>query len=1191
MKPKKFVGLHAHDGFSAMDGLGYPGEHIDWCRENGLDAWAVTNHGNMNSFGHAWSHMEKVWKSGSKFKFIPGCEMYYHPDLKMWAKDREAARRQKAIEELQTHLVAITDKDDETIDVQVASEEDTSTLTAENEEETKSSKLFDPLNRRHHLVVLPKSSAALERLFGLITRSFKEGFYRFPRIDHAMLKEAAKGDFIVSTACIGGEVSWAVLQELQNTKFDDLHWSLLDDPRLMDRALVGVGNVWDRLTDAVGKENAFLELQFNKLPVQHLANRAIIEFAKRNSITNQIITTCDSHYARPDHWREREIYKKLGRLNYEELDAKAIPAGIEDLKCELYPKNAEQVWDTYQNTRGDAAFYDDEIVSQSIERTWSVAHELIGDIKPDTSPKLPSYTIPEGKTAMEALIEASKEGLISKGLHKNKEYVERLKYELSIIKQKDFAAYFLTMKAILDIARERMLIGAARGSGAGSLVNYVLGITNVDPIKYGLIFERFLSIERNDFPDVDNDVSDRDLLIKLLREKFGEHNVIPISNYNTFKLKSLVKDVSRLYGLEFDEVNQVTRNLERDIDEATKGLDLEEEGGIDITLEEAKKYSKAFQEFLDRHPEIVQPLSVLFKQNKSLGRHAGGVIVSENIGERMPLITSKGELQTPWVEGMAYKHLEKFGWIKFDLLGLETLRILERCIELILKNQGKEKVTFADIREWYEENLNPATMNLDDQKVYENVYHRGNWCGTFQCTNRGAQSFFKSAKPRNIEDLAALTSIYRPGPLGAKVDKVYLKNKENPEEIVWKHPTLKNLLEATYGCVIFQESTMAICHEVAGFPKEELNKVRKMLKPNAAGDAAKAMLDLKEKFLKGCVENDLKLQDAEELWEVILNFSQYGFNKSHAVAYSVLSYYCAYLQTYHEKEWICAYLDSTSGGKKAPQALSEVKKLGYRVVPPDINLAERSWTLVGDKDLMPSFYTLKGVGKAAVNEIMQNRPYRDLKHFFWNEDGTWKHSKFNKGAFETIIKMRALGTLDAVGPGKMFASYRELYDVLTSGYNDLRKVLKKEPKYGEKWFDKKLLELDNGPEWPLSTLLSFEQEITGGFNVEHALPTRITSWLKEKEISALDDYEGRDLYWFLVVNSTVKKSKNGKPYLLLECVSSSGSITKIFCWDAKAEDKPEPYSLAVAEVDGSSSWMSTKMRNMKLFKLENSLED
>ena len=354
-----------------------------------------------------------------------------------------------------------------------------------------------------------------------------------------------------------------------------------------------------------------------------------------------------------------EIYKKLGWLNSRELDPSQIPSSRDELKCELYPKNAEQVWETYGTTTSQYDFYDDEIIRDAIERTHDIAHNMIGEIKPDTSMKLPSYVIPEGKTAQQALVDLCKKGLIERGLAEKQEYVERLKYELGVIREKKFSQYFLTMKRIIDIAWKTQIVGPGRGSGAGSLVNYVLGITNVDPIKYGLLFERFLDPMRIEYPDIDTDFADRDGLIDELRNEFGGENVIPISNYNTFKLKSLIKDVSRFYGVEFQEVNKALSTLDADVKSGRKGDD--SEATFDISLDEALKYSTATREFLEQHPEIQLPLEVLYKQNKALGRHAGGVIVSENIKERMPLIKAKGELQTPWVEGMTAKQLEQIG--------------------------------------------------------------------------------------------------------------------------------------------------------------------------------------------------------------------------------------------------------------------------------------------------------------------------------------------------------------------------------------------------------------------------------------------------------------------------------------------------------------------------------------------------
>jgi DNA polymerase III alpha subunit len=492
--PSRFVGVHSHSGFSTFDGLDYPQEHIDYVLENGMDAWSLTDHGHMNGFGHAYLHAEKLRKSGKNFKFIPGCEMYVHPDLKQWQRDLQKSKEKPVKDEsILTPLTAVVDGNDETTDIGT----DEAALTIENEEETKSGKYNDPVKRRHHLVVLPKTSIGLQRLFHLVSRGYLEGFYRFPRVDYGMLKEAAQGGHLmVSSACLGGPLSYDVFSKVQRVKFEDLSYKLLDDQSIMEAALLEMGNTYDKLADALGRDNVCLELQFNKLPAQHLVNRAIIEFAKRNSLEDRLIVTCDSHYARPDNWKEREIYKKLGWLNYQNFDPSQLPKSKDDLKCELYPKNASQVWDSYIQTAGEMEFYDDDVVREAVERTHDIVHNEIGDIHPNKEMKLPSYVIPEGMTEDKALVDACKKGLVWRGLDDKPEYIERIKYELGIIKGKKFSRYFLTMKAIMDIAREHMLIGPGRGSAAGSLVAYVLGVTNLDPMEYDLSFERFLNPHR-----------------------------------------------------------------------------------------------------------------------------------------------------------------------------------------------------------------------------------------------------------------------------------------------------------------------------------------------------------------------------------------------------------------------------------------------------------------------------------------------------------------------------------------------------------------------------------------------------------------------------------------------------------------------------------------------------------------------
>lgn len=701
-RPSKFVSLHNHTGFSTFDGLGYPDEHINFAIENGLDAFAITEHGHMNSYAHAQLFYEKIKKEGKDFKFIPGAELYFHPDLNQWRQDKieweekktSEKERQKLIknkkekDEIKTDIILKRDDDDEVKEIDLSD-----TTTIENEDETKNFKYFNPVNRRHHLVVLPKNSNGLLKLFKLVSKGYIEGFYRFPRIDAKMLKEAGLGgDIILSTACLGSYLAFEIFQILNKSNLENLSANLLNDNLLLDKCVNAVGNAYGFLSNCVGQDNCFLELQFNKLPAQNLVNRSILEFANRNGLNGQLIVAGDSHYARPEYWKEREMYKKLGYLNHVNFDANSLPKSKDELKAELYPKNHNQVWDSYLESKADTNFYDDELIIQAIERTHDIAHNLIEEIKPDRKIKVPKSLVPEKRSAISFLTELSIKGLKEKGLAEDPIYITRLKEELEVIKKLDIAEYFITLKKILDMARDEVLLGFGRGSGVGSLVNYVLKITDVDPIKFGLLFSRFLSVHRKGLPDVDCDVSDRDKVINLLRNEFGNSNVVPISNYNTFKLKTLIKDISRFHNIPFEEVNEAVKNVDKEVIKA-KLKPGDDKATFMLTFEDAMKYSENFKCFIEKYPFIGESVHVLFKQNRSLGKHAGGLLVCDDLMSKMPLITSSGQPQTPWVEGLSFKHLEEVGgFIKYDILGLGTLRLFERTIELIIKRKKGKKI-------------------------------------------------------------------------------------------------------------------------------------------------------------------------------------------------------------------------------------------------------------------------------------------------------------------------------------------------------------------------------------------------------------------------------------------------------------------------------------------------------------------
>ncbi len=1194
--PKKFVNLHSHTHASISDGLGPVEEHIDFALENGMESMAFTEHGNCNSFAQAYLKSEDLKKKGRDFKLIAGCEAYYHPSLEEWRKQKFEKEEAK--------------KDAKKKDREANDESDAS--TTENEEETKNvSKWRDPVNRRHHMVLLAKSDKGRQNLFKLVSRANIEGMYRFPRIDAKMLKEHGE-DIIVTSACIGGFGAYATLDKFQGVPFDELKHELLDDPAKMREVQEELSKAFDPIADAVGEENVFAELQFNKLAPQHLVNKALIEMSRKTGI--KLTAAADSHYCRPELWLEREIYKKLGRLRYEDINPDMLPKSKDALKCELYPKNADQMWDSYNEYCSGMSFYDDNVVRSAIERTYEIAHDMINPIKMDTGIKLPSFVVPPGQMPFEALYENCKIGMQQKLLWGKKEYMQRLKYELTIIKDKNFSQYFLLTKIIMDIAYDNMLVGAGRGSGAGSLVNYVLGITQIDPLKYGLMFERFISPARNDTPDIDNDVSDRNKLLDLLRDKAGTRNVVPISNFLTLQLKSLVKDLSKLHGIDFEEVNEVTKDLLEEV--MPKANDGENKSLFSLKFDDCMEFSEKFRDFMGKYPQVAAPIKILYKQNRAIGKHASGVVICEDLDEKMPLIFIKGEVRSPWPEGMNMHCLEPLGFVKSDILGIETLRMLEDTIGLILRrHHGNPNPTWEDIKEWYENNLHPAAMGeMNDPKVFDHVFENRRFAGIFQYTNPQTQKYIHDFAPRNVQDLSMATAIYRPGPLAAKVDKLIIKARREKEIKKYDHPVIDNLLESTFGFIVYQEQIIQLANQLAGMSHGDCDKLRKaLLKRSVDKIDAKALeaIELGKQFVEGAVANGLERTIAQKLFDDIAAFAKYAFNYSHSLTYSVLSYQCAWLMTHYEPEWLCIYLQSMSNDDESKaKASTDVRKLGYRIGKVDINESGNDWTLSKSGDTFyPSFTSLKGVGDAAVEEIERMRPYKDVNDLLWTETGEWKHSKFNKRVLDGLIKVEAFDSMDLVGKDKMFVSYRHMHHVIVENMEGLKAKKKKplknpseipvdesvpdrflEPKDR---LEKFAVNTRHIPDWAPQEKAEFHRELSGSVSPLSLVSPDMRELLMAKGIHSIDDVppDGkRKAAWFVVIKGSIAYTKAAsKPYARLDVVGENGMINRMFCWNLTNEnDIPKNNTAYIAVVEKTEFGFTLKKDLMELTALTKS---
>ena len=632
--------------------------------------------------------------------------------------------------------------------------------------------------------------------------------------------------------------------------------------------------------------------------------------------------------------------------------------------------------------------------------------------------------------------------------------------------------------------------------------------------------------------------------------------------------------------------SEATKTVEQDVRKATMKHG-DDKNLFVLTFDDALKYSPSFKAFIDKYPHVAESINILFKEQRSLGRHAGGVVILDDAPKMMPLITNAGEPQTPWVEGVGQKTLEPLGYIKYDLLGLETMRLIQRTIELILQRRcGKKYPTFLDVKEWYDKNLHPDVNDYNDQKVYEYVYHDGRFAGVFQLTSSGAQRLFKAAKPRSIVDIAVLTSIYRPGPLAANVDKLYLKARQG-EKYEWGHPLFEKVLGKTDNLLIFQESVMDLAEHVAGFPKDQCDNVRRaiMKRDLSKGDAAKAEAKrMEDDFVNGAVKNGVPEETARKAYQQILWFAGYGFNRAHAVAYAIDSYMCAWLLTYFEEEWLCAYLESMSNNPDdKAKAFGEIREIGYQLVPIDINHATKTWTILPGKKFMPSLLSVKGVGEAAIDELVANRPYNNLEEFLWNDDGTWKHSKFNKRSLESLIKINAFNSLDLVGPEKIFESHKQMYHVLIDNNDQIKKTSKKDPHLGRKNFFEIVQSSREIGEWTHYEKAQNYVDCLGSADVSMMVNPTLLLKLSEKGVRPIEQLEtgDKDICWFCIQGAAPKQTKNGKKYLMVEAIGANGKAQRLNVWGWDGVRKFNPYSLCLAEVERNDFGHSTTLWKLK----------
>ncbi len=981
-------------------------------------------------------------------------------------------------------------------------------------------------------------------------------FVRYPRVDYALLKKHNKG-VIAASACLGGV-------------YAGNYWENRDEGP--DAILDAMRETTQKMQKIFG-DRWYGELQWNNVPEQHDLNQYIIQMHHEFGV--ELISTADSHYYNADVWKDRELYKRLGWLGRGRPDylSEELPTSVEEVGYELYPKNGQQMWESYKKYSKSAKVeYDDDIVMDSITRTHKIAHERIEAFLPDNEVRLPSFVVPEGSTAGQTLAALCVEGARSLGLAENTEYADRLKYEVGIIESRGFSKYFLTMKAIADMAVERQLVGPGRGSAAGSLVSYVLGITQVDPIKYGLQFERFLTKGGTGYPDIDYDVSDPMLLKEFLIDEWGDDTVVPITNWNTLQLRSLIKDISKFYGIEFTEVNNVTSKMVYEATPLAKKAHGITAGVYAPTFEELMMYSETLQKFLQKYPHIKTHVEKLYGQTRSASRHAGGVVVGERLNEWMPLINSGGVRQTPWSEGQNVRHLEPMGFIKFDILGLASLRMVEGAVERILKRHHNiENPTFDQIRSFYDEHLHPDKIDLENEEVWKNVFHAGKWAGIFQFTEAGAQSFCKNAKPDNITDLASITSIYRPGPLSAGVDKMFIGSKQTPHEVEYLNETTREVTEETYGFLIFQEQIAMLAHKLGkDLSLDEGNKLRKLLTKKGTGAAAAEKDKIFDKFHKGCLEKGIASHDARELWNKFEYFSGYGFNKSHAVSYCILSFQCAWLLNYYPAEWLAAFLDKEPETRKE-RAISTAKSMGYAVEPLNVNTSGVVWEISEDnKTLVQPLTSIKGLGAVAIQQIIDHRPFNTVEEFLFHDKV--KYSKLNKKALDALCRAQALTDL----VDDRFTGLKHFWSAVCV---DRPRKLKN--------LEDNIITYAGEGDFTEEEKLEHLVTLTGVFPISSVINEYVRGKLDELYIPPISEYDAKlGVTWFIPRECKLKKSKNGKNFYVVKVIDDNNETNTIRCWGVDPNRDivhiNRPY---MARLNYDPNWGFSTFSVRKMFKL------
>ena len=942
-------------------------------------------------------------------------------------------------------------------------------------------------DRYYHLVLLAETQEGYQNLIKIVSYGFVDGFYYKPRVDMELLEQYHEG-IIALSACLAGEIA----RNLARGFYEEGKEAAL------------------RYEKIFGKGNFFLELQDHGIPEQRQVNHELIRMSRETGI--ELVATNDVHYTYSSDAEAHDILlcvqtgkslKDENRMRYE--------------GGQYYVKSEEEMRRLFP------------YAPEAIENTGKIAERCNVEIEFGVT-KLPRFDVPAGYTAWEYLNKLCFEGLDKRYTDNKEELRNRLNYELGVIKDMGYVDYFLIVWDFIRYAREQgIMVGPGRGSAAGSLVSYTLGITKLDPIKYDLLFERFLNPERVSMPDIDVDFcfERRQEVIDYVVEKYGKDQVVQIVTFGTMAARGVIKDVGRVMDVPYVQCDTIAKMIPQE---------------LNITIDKAMKANPELKKIYETD-ETVRKLIDMSRRLEGLPRHtsmhAAGVVISQKpVMEYVPLSRgSDGSLVTQFT----MTTLEELGLLKMDFLGLRTLTVIQNAEKLVRRDKGID--------------LDMDKIDYEDKKVY-GMLGAGKTEGVFQLESTGMKNFMKELKPGNLEDIIAGLSLYRPGPMDFIPQ--YIKGKNNPDEIHYDCPELEPILKATYGCIVYQEQVMQIVRSLGGYTLGRSDLVRRAMSKKKASVMEKERQNFvygnEEEGVPGCIHRGISEKTANKIYDDMIDFAKYAFNKSHAAAYAVVSYQTAFLKYYYPVEYMAALMTSViHNPSKVAEYILSSRKMQIEILPPDINFGESEFS-ADHGAIRYGLSAIKSLGapmiRAIVEERKENGKYQSLRDFIERMSGR----ELNKRAIENLIKAGALDQVAGNRRQKLMV-YAEIVDAVNqekknamTGQMSLFDLISDEEKEAYE------IQMPKVEEYSKEELLSFEKEVLGVYISGHPLEEYEERWRKNITARTVDfqiDEElgtskARDgeiaVIGGIITNKTVKYTRNNKVMAFLTIEDLVGTV-------------------------------------------------